>query len=211
MRLLCMWTLVCLWSIFGVNGGIASPITFVFTGSVTDDPFTLSTFGAPISGSYTFDSAATDAIPGPSTGSFASIGPQFGFLVNVDGTPYSVSGSLIVNTANNIGVDQYGALATDGALTLEVFLQDATQSALSSDALPLLPPLLSAFDVGQFRLFSADAEFLGSVDSLACSAGCGDPANTVPEPASIPLLLTAILLVACVARHHRKRRATCNS
>jgi hypothetical protein len=164
------------------------PVTFSFTGSVTDDPFGLSFVGAPISGSYTFDSGAVDGIPGPATGSYASAGPGFGFLANVDGTGYSVPGSLAVNTSNNIaGVDQYGAIASDVLLTLELFFQDATGTALASDALPLLPPALGDFDSRQFRLFSPDAEFLGSVDSLVCTSGC-----SVPEPGSLSLLALAM-------------------
>src|SRR5262245_17946613 len=121
---------------------LATPVTFSFTGTVTDDPFGLSSFGAPIFGSYTFDSAAVDSIASPATGSFASAGAGFGFTANVDGTNYSVLGTLTVNTANNIagGVDQYGAIAQDSLLDLELFLQDATGTALASDALPLLPP-----------------------------------------------------------------------
>ena len=180
----------------------AVPITFFFTGSVTDDPFGLSSFGAPISGSYTFESAATDAIAGASAGSYPSVGPGFGFTANVDGTSYSLFGSLVVNTANDIGVDQYGAIATDASLTLEVFFQDATQTALSSDELPLVPPPIGAFnDFRQFRLFSAEAEFLGTINTLVCSTGCngnggGNGGGTVPEPATLWLFALATLALA---------------
>src|SRR4029077_18098099 len=162
------------WIILVAGAAHALPITFSFTGKVTDDPFGLSASGAPISGSYTFDSAAMDSIAGPATGSFASVGAGFGFTANVDGTNYSVLGTLTVNTANNIagGVDQYGAIAQDSSLDLELFLQDATGAALASDALPLLPPALASFSFREFRLFRDDAEFLGSVDSLVCTAGC---------------------------------------
>ena len=206
---ICM--LVYLLGVCPINGSQASPVTFAFTGSVTNDPFGLSSFGAPITGSYTFDSAAVDAIPGPSTGSYPSIGLLFGFLANVDGTPYSVSGSIAINTANNIGVglDQYGALSTDGLLTLELFLQDASQTALSSDALPLVPPPLAAFDVREFRLFSPDAEFIGTVNTLVCSAGCGPGGGggQVPEPDTILLLLVCILLMPLTIR----RRMFCQT
>jgi MYXO-CTERM domain-containing protein len=180
----------------------ASPITFSFTGAVTDDPFGLSSFGAPISGSYTFDSASTDSIPSPSTGSYASVGPGFGFRANVDGTMYSVLGTTSINTANNItGVDQYGAIAIGGGLTLEIFFQDATATALSNDGLPLVPPLIAAFGFRQFRLFSDDAEFLGSVTSLTCTAGCST--RPVPEPASPWLLAAAALAMTCLMQRRK--------
>ena len=191
-----LWVALCALTLYAGNIAYAIPITFTFTGSVTDDPFGLSSFGAPITGSYTFDSVAADGIAGPSTGSYPSIGPSFGFSATVDGTPYSLSGSLIVNTANNIGVDQYGAISTDGVLTLELFLQDSTQTALSSDALPLVPPLLAAFDTRQFRLFGPDAEFLGTIRTLVCSAGCDGAGGggQVREPKTMLLLLLAGLL-----------------
>ena len=186
MRMTFARALLCALFALAATTAHAIPVTFSFTGSVTDDPFGLSSFGAPITGSYTFDSAAVDTIPGPATGSYPSVGPGFGFTANVDGTPYSVSGSLAVNTANNIGVDQYGAIATDAVLTLELFFQDSSQSALSSDALPLLPPAIGAFDFRQFRLFSADAEFLGTIDALTCTAGCN--AAAAPAPGTLWLL-----------------------
>jgi hypothetical protein len=195
-----IFAIACILSLIASVAAHAAPIAFNFTGTVTDDPFGLSSFGAPISGSFTFDSAATDSIPDPSTGSFASSDPLFGFTVNVDGTLYSVIGSLVVNTANDIGgVDQYGAIALDGPLTLELFLQDATGTALSTDALPLVPPAFAGFTVAQFRLFGDDVEFLGDLTTLVCTAGC----SSVPEPGALLLLLTAAL----AARFLRRRRA----
>lgn len=181
----------CIICLIVADAAHAQPITFSYTGTVTDDPFGLSSFGAPISGTYTFDSAAVDSIPSPATGSFASSGSGIGFTANVDGTDHSVLSTLTVNTANNVGgVDQYGAIALDGMLTLELFLEDATGTALASDALPLLPPALASFGVHQFRLFSDDAEFLGSVTSLTCTAGCST--QPVPEPGALLLVGSAL-------------------
>src|SRR5215475_1959409 len=110
-----LFVFACVICLLAGGAAQALPVTFSYTGTVTDDPFGLSSFGAPISGSYTYDSAAVDAIPGPATGSYATTGPGIGFTANVNGANYSVLGALTVNTANNIaGVDQYGAIALDG-------------------------------------------------------------------------------------------------
>jgi len=208
MRMLRVVRFVFALGLLGATGAYAFPITFSFTGSVTDDPFGLSSFGAPISGTYTFDSAASDADPTPSVGSYPSIGPGFGFSANVDGTNYAVAGSLSVNVANDITVDQYGAIATDVALTLELFFEDATQTALSSDALPLAPPAIAGFGFRQFRLFSDDAQFLGTVDTLICSAGCdGVGGGRVPEPGMVWVLGTLLMAFAMVATRRKPLRA----
>jgi hypothetical protein len=176
----------------------AAPITFSFTGSVTDDPFGLSSFGAPIAGSYTFDSDATDAIPDPATGSYASSGAGFDFTVTVDGTTYSVMGGVTVNTVNDVGVDQYGVIGDDGSLILELSFEDGTQTALSSDALPLVAPTISGFAFRQFRLFGEEVEFLGTINTLVCTTGC-DGGGTVPEPPS-PWLVSLGLAGAFLMR-----------
>jgi hypothetical protein len=180
----------------------AIPITFSFTGGVTNDPFGVSSPGAPISGDYTFESTAVDAIPAADTGSYTSIGPGFGFNATVDGMPFSVSGSLNVSVVNSL-VDQYLVTATDGTLTLELFFQDNTGTALTSDALPLTPPLLTAFAIRDFRLFGPDAEFTGSVDTLVCSTGCNGGGGTVPEPGTLWLLGAS--LAALLVRQRRVR------
>ena len=170
----------------------AAPITFGFTGAVTDDPGGTGSLGASISGSYSFDSLATDAIAGPSTGSFASLGAAFGFEAIVAGIRYAVQGRSTVNTADKIGVDQYGVLADDGLLRLELIFQDMTQTALASDALPLQPFSLASFGFRQFVLvdFRDDTQFIGSVTSLDCLAGCAT--QPLPEPGSLPLLALAM-------------------
>ena len=180
----------------------AAPVTIAFTGSVTSDPYGLSSFGAPISGAYTFDSAAVDSVAGSAIGVYTSTGAAYGFSAVVDGVAYATPGTLTVNVANNIGSDQYGVVATVGSLILELFLEDLSQAALGSDALPAGAPLLTAFSVRSFRLFGTDVEFLGSVDTLACTAGCA--AAAVAEPGTLGLALMAGLLLL---RSSRRRGA----
>ena len=182
----------------------ATPVTIAFTGSVTSDPYVLSTFGAPISGAYTFDNAAPDAVAGAAIGVYTSTGAAYGFSAVVDGMAYATPGTVTVNVANNIGSDQYGVVATVGDLTLELFLEDLTQSALSGDALPAGAPLLAAFAVRGFSLFGSDIEFLGSVDTLACTAGCA-PVG-VPEPGTLSLAALAGLLLLRGSRRRSARR-----
>ncbi len=177
----------------------SQPVTFTFTGSVTSDPFGLSSFGAPIEGRFTFDSAAVDAIASGDSGSFTSNGPGYGFSVNVDGTQYAASRTVTVNTVDGPVVDQYGVIAQDAGLTLELFFEDATHTALASDALPLVPPSIAAFGLREFRLFNADAEFLGTADTLDCVAGCAG-VSAVPEPASVQLTAAGLALLVALTR-----------
>lgn len=196
-----LWGLVLALGLGCAGSALGAPVTFAFAGTVTDDPFGLSSFGAPISGRFSFDAAVPDSIAGFATGSFASVGAGFGFTVNVDGTLYASSGALTVNTANNIVAgDQYGVIATDAMLTLEIFFQDSTAAALSSDALSPLPPALAGFDFRQFRLFGVDAEFLGTVESLACISGC---TVAVPETGTLSLVLLALALTLPLVRQPR--------
>jgi hypothetical protein len=193
----------CVLMLVFASSAAPSPITFAFAGAVTDDPFGLTFFGAPISGSITFDSTAIDTIAGPQTGAFRSTGAGYDFRAIVDGTAYAVLGNVTVDTANNIGVDQYGAIGSGGGLTLELFFEDSTQTALASDALPLVPPPLSGFAFRQFRLFSDDAEFLGSVSALVCTAGCAT--RDVPEPGALALAGLASLMLLGARPRHRSR------
>ena len=184
----------------------AAPVTIAFTGSVTSDPYGLSSFGAAISGAYTFDSAAVDSgARCRAIGVYASNGAAYGFSAVVDGTAYATPGSVTVNVANNIGSDQYGVIATVGSLTLELFLEDFSQTALGSDALPAGAPLLAAFGVRGFRLFGSDVEFLGSVDTLTCRTGCAPAA--VAEPATL-LLTTLAGTLMLLLRGGRRRMST---
>lgn len=177
---------------------LAGPVTFSFTGSVTDDPYGLSSFGAPIVGSYTFDSSALDAIADPAAASYASSGAAYGFSASVDGMGHTVVGTLSVGVLNSF-VDQYAVIADDGSLRLELFLEDAGATAFASDGLPLAAPALGGFAFRQFRLFGTEAEFLGTVDTLVCTAGCA--ATPVPAPPTLTLFGAALFgLGACTRR-----------
>src|ERR1044071_8063240 len=72
----------------------ASPITFNFTGTVTQVPIDdlgtgVNAFDALI-GSLTFDSAAVDAIPTPKSRSYTSNGAGFGMTAMIGATTMAV-------------------------------------------------------------------------------------------------------------------------
>jgi len=178
----------------------ASPVTVSFSGMVTDDPFGLgfSTF----TGTYTFDSAASDGAADPSTGSYTSVGPTYGISAIFDSgaATANVAGMLNIGIANDFAgpVDQYTATGLAGVTELGLFLEDTNASVFSSDALPALPPPLAAFVFRQFRWFDTDIEILGTIDTLACINGCG--AIPAPEPGTAALLAMALPLLWAARR-----------
>ena len=204
--------------------GLSSPITFQFTGTISqvplDEVFGDITQGQPMTGDFTFESTSPDLVPAdPSTGSYqAPAGPPYVFNVSFAGHAFSASDSLGV-AVFNASVDQYSVMATNALLseTLEIFLQDNTGTVFANDSLPLSPPLLSAFATSPVA-FSLDATFgagevqvNGTVDSLTCSS-CS--ATAAPEPSSAALLGSAFAgaLGWCAVRtariRNRKRRRT---
>lgn len=183
----------------------ANQVTFDFSGTITDDPFGLLTNDFTFSGSYTFDSNAVDQLPNdPQTGVYQSAGPGFGIQTTIGGVSYAVDGNISIAVANNFSgpVDQYTPLtqSADGSLTLELFLQDSTATAFSSDALPVNNQTLnlSAFNDAELRVFGDNAQFTGTIDSLTC-VSCGNSATPVPLPASGTLLMGALAAFALVA------------
>ena len=183
------------------SGLVAAPITFSFTGKVTHSFFEPSLIGAPITGAYTFDSAAVDAIPAPDTGSYISLGPMLGLTANVGGSVYTSSGSLKADVLNAL-TDQYRITASE-FVTLGLFFEDSTGSVFSADALPLTPPPLSSFDFAQFSVLHLGFDLRGTVDTLVCTAGCdgaSEPGGRVLEPRSLALLGIGLAVLAISRR-----------
>jgi hypothetical protein len=198
---------------------VAAPITFDFAGSVTqtsfapNDPFAGAiAVDTAFSGSYTFESTATDNIPFPSNGYYSSFGLPYLFTVTIGSFTFSTSDALSVSTGNGPS-DQYSVLACTGGgpfcfgSSASLFLEDLDGSVFAGDALPFPAPPLSAFEVALFtyRGFVNDnqVEIIGQLDSLVCSAGCGPVGDPVPEPGTLLLLGSALTLTASRLRRRR--------
>ena len=206
-------TAVVLAGVFASTLAHAGPITFNFTGTVTQVPIDdLATGIQPldlITGSFTFDSTAIDAIAAPTSASYTSTGPAFGMTASIGAgaVTFSESGLLNVGILNSF-VDQYTITATSPTLTMDLFFQDNTGAAFSSDGLPLSPPSLAAFLQREFHLDETDVagnetQADGIINSLTCGSGC--VASNVPEPPSAALLLMGAILLGGLRSARRRK------
>jgi hypothetical protein len=197
--------LVCLSGLFSAMS--ASPLSLQFSGNVTqipvDEIFGDITAGELIRGSFSFDPAAVDLVPtDPATGVYASSSP-FGTTVTIGSHEFTTSGSITIGILNSF-VDQYTVFAASPSndLTLELFFQDNTGTALSNDHLPLTLPALSDFQQKDFHL---DAIFDRGEVQVDGQVG-GSDAQAVPEPASAALSACSFALLALA-----RLRRHCNS
>jgi PEP-CTERM motif-containing protein len=178
----------------------AAPVTFNFTGTVTQVPIDdIGTGVNPLDaivGSFTFDSGAADAIPLPTSGSYTSTGAPFGMTATIGGVTFSEFGVLNVGILNSF-VDQYTVHASSSpSLVMDFIFQDNTATTFSNDALPLSPPPLAAFLQRDFHLDELDlagneTQIDGVISSLTCPDCRAVPA--VPEPSSLVLLATGAM------------------
>jgi hypothetical protein len=203
------------------RGAAATPVTFDFTGTV-DYRVTFGTTpaleagivgGAPITGSYTFDSGATNSNT-PADAIYHSLGAPFGFVVNVGGltiTDASSNPNLQIDVSDDSGgsTDLYAViqhnLAGSGLAVTTVqwsISSAAGADPFSSNALPLIP-----FDPSQFNL----------VDGFYVNFNTGNPVNffygnittltlapvPTPEPGSLALLVAGAALPLIRSRRRR--------
>jgi hypothetical protein len=187
----------------------AAPVTFAYAGTVDSAFLDPATFPNPaattFSGQFSFDSTATDGIPGGTLGNYVGSG-----ITLARGGLNMGFASVSIGVANNLGgVDQYLPGFFDAVTSLSIRLEDLQGTVLASDALPLTPPSLAAFEVRMlvFQLSDIDGNLLadvnGTITSLTCTAGCGTP-PPAPEPASLTLLAGGI--GALFARRRLRRR-----
>ena len=176
----------------------ASIVTVLFSGSITqvpiDDVFGDIQFGDPFQGTYSFDSAASDLIPSPSAGSYSFTAP-LGIAATIGSHTFAATGSLNIGILNGV-IDQYTVLAFSPTadLAIQLLLQDNSAAVFSTDQLPSLPPLISAFTQRDFQLtFSLDGAELQAAGQL-------EVLTAVPEPRAVTLGILAGLALALARR-----------
>ena len=188
----CLFSLILL-----LSTANASVITVEFSGSITqvplDEVFGDIVPGEQFLGAYFFDSSAIDQIPNdPNFGTY-SWGAPLGMTVTIGAHQFIANGSFNIGTLNG-AVDQFTALAASAAgdITLELFLQDNTGSALSNDHLPLTPLPPGGFAQRDFHLIADLSGGQLQVDGqLSASQAASAPE---PSPALLILAGSAFLL-----------------
>ncbi len=193
----------------------ATPISFAFTGVVQNVAPALSgTFqpGDAFSGSYTFESTTPDTDPSAGLGLYANAISGLTFTIGsytggadcsagscdiavTDGGPgdCALTDCYVVTVSHPTGPSVEGVLPTSFGLSL----LDGSGLALSSDALPLIPPDLSNFPITFFGVNFDDFAFgvQGQLTSLTLQA-----AGTVAEPSVLFLVAVAFLGLAVQRR-----------
>jgi len=188
----------------------AGPITFAYTGTVSQDPLldpsdpfggTIA-FGTSFSGTFTFESTTPDGDASANGGSYTSSPGHLG--ANVGGNPFTAADLLNIGVANNFsGNDFYTVFArnTTGPDTFDISLtlQDTDGTALSGAALPTDAPNFAAFEIRTFFfdgiVSGNQVQIDGDLTSLTCIAGCvpgGGTGTPVPAPGGLALLAAAI-------------------
>ena len=148
----------------------AAPITFGFTGTVTDSVFGTIPVGSAVTGHYTFDDGLTDMDPNPFNGVY---GPVDLTITFIDGSSVITSTAtfFINNNSSGIGTtDEYSVRMDTTPDTLtgsfaglpwefgRLHRFDDTGAAFSNDSLPLTPPNLASLPGDQSEV-SFMAEF----------------------------------------------------
>lgn len=193
----------------------AAPITFGFTGRVTsanfgpdDQPYPNPiTIFSGFNGSYTFDSSTADLDPASSVGLYAMAGSPFGLTVDIGGNTFTTANRLLllIEVDNASSLDAYLLGAGDLALfrlLVGLSLLDSMGGALSSDALPLTPPPLTAFATRALDFQNnipdrAPVHITGRIDMLTCLAGCTRAGGGFPlsEPSTLLLVSAPLGLI----------------
>jgi hypothetical protein len=192
-----------LWSLLsgGLMAATAAPVTFSFTGAVSDVHASLfPTFNTSqtLTGSYTFNSLTPDSNPSGNIGRYN--GTIQALTVNLGSYSATLgnSGSNFIEIRNQPLSDRYelrapltGPLVNGfSPLRFRIELIDPSATAFTSDLLPTTPPSLSSFATSRFRIIFEDgngnARVRGSLTSL----------TAVPLPAAV--LLFGAGLIALV-------------
>ena len=196
----------------------AAPITFVFTGTVTQDPLldpvdpfggTIAS-GTPFSGSYVFESTTDDGDGSLNGGSYTSAGGSL--TLTIGSQTFLAADLLNIGVGNNFsGSDFYTVFAqsTGGpdVFDISLLLQDFDATVFGSPLLPTDAPPLSAFELATLALSGTvsgnQVQIDGQIMSLICTDGCvpGGGTPPVPEPTTLILLSTALAAMRLRGRH----------
>jgi hypothetical protein len=201
--------------IMAINTMCAGPVTFTYSGTVTNDPFGV--FGsATFTGQYTFDSNTPEVLNTANSGGYAGAGGIFAMSVvfagtaggALDGVPF-VADMLNISVNNDFPgpLDQYlvtGTSSTDPNLSIELTLNDFTGTAFNNTLLPLSPPNLANFSDPEFAFFGGTVDNPLEAEGVLTSLGVG--AAPVPEPSNAALLSAGLAMVACLLRFQLIRR-----
>jgi hypothetical protein len=191
----------------------AKVITFGFSGELFGGPGTDGP--AYYNGQYSFEDVQPNTSPISNEGDYAIKS----MTLDVGATHLESSlGSIIVLKDQRLLEDVYlvDAAFGTGAVSLS-FIYDSL-NVFPDVSLPLTAPPLTDFDtlfpthIALAGLLGFDGVQFGSVTSLTCvTCEDGNPATTVPEPATWSLagVASAALLAFWVPRRRRKERAAC--
>ena len=191
----------------------AAPITFTFTGTVTqvdpdipfDEPIE---FGTPFTGSYVFESTTADGDASANGGSYTSVGGSL--TLTIGGQTFLAADFLNISVGNDFSGSDFYTVFAQSTGGLDVFdisllLQDLNGTVFGSALLPIDAPPFSAFEVATLALTGMVAdnqvEILGQLTSLVCTEGCGNTPPPVPEPTTLLLLSTALATMRLRSRH----------
>lgn len=151
--------------------------------------------GDIITGSYTYDPSTEDSNPLETVGNYHHYSPPCGISLTAGGFVFQtntenvnflvvIGNNHMYSSWDNYGVGSYNNLMLYNGVYINLVswgLQDSSGTALSSDALPTLPPVLEDWDYNQLTI---EGSFDGGCPMVLLGARV---TSAVPEPATVLL------------------------
>jgi hypothetical protein len=192
----------------------AAPILFNFSAQLNQvSPALSSQFstGQIVNGNFRFESTTTDSASAPSTGLYFGAGTSF--QLNLGGKTLQAT-NVDIDITNSPTVDIYRVVGSQmTSITFGVFVADSitlaltdnfSATALTSDALPALPPILGSFNVSNLAVVFRDASNPNNIASLnGTVTSLSAAANQVPLPSSAMLILIGGLALVRIIGHKK--------